>query len=51
MPTVADRGGVVLILRPVLLIHSLDFSNVLELNYCQSGPYFQMLPDVVTCSG
>lgn len=38
MPTVADRGGVVLILRPVLFIHSLNFSNVLKLDYCQSGP-------------
>lgn len=51
MPTVADRGGVVLILRPVLLIHSRNFSNAVKLDYCQSGPYFQILPDIVTCSG
>lgn len=51
MPTVADWGGVVLILRAVLLIHSLNFSNVVKLDYCQSGSYFQILPDMVTCSG
>lgn len=51
MPTVAVRGGVVLILRPVLLIHSLNFSSVVKLDYCQSSPHFQIPPDIVTCSG